>query len=115
MTDEPTIRSDVAGAITRIAVAGDVDADSSPALRTALTAALAAEPRPTRLEVDMSAVDFCDAAGPRALITAWRQGAAQGTAVLVAAASPQVAGILQLTGLDKVFAPAGNGPAPQAG
>jgi anti-anti-sigma factor len=104
MSDLLTVRTVVTGDVARITVAGDVDWDSAEELRTALTVALAAQPPPARLEVDMTAVDFCDSAGLRALIAAWKQGTDQGTTLTVVAASTQVTGLLQITGLDQALA-----------
>lgn len=63
----------------------------------------------------MAGVDFCDSAGLRALIAAWRLGTAQGTDVAVSATSPQVAGLLEVTGLDQALGAPLNDRSPQAG
>ncbi|WTW92000.1 STAS domain-containing protein [Streptomycetaceae bacterium NBC_01309] len=104
MIDGITVRTETMGAVTRIVVGGEVDWDTADGLRNALTAALAVQPPPVRVDVDMAAVDFCDSAGLRALIAAWKLGAAQGTAVAVSATSPQVAGLLDITGLAQALA-----------
>lgn len=78
-----------------LAVAGEVDAATSPALRDAIRAAAAVNARPP-LHVEMSNVSFMDSSGLSALVAAYRRSHG---AIRVIAPSPSVTRILELTGL----------------
>ncbi|MEU8303177.1 STAS domain-containing protein [Actinomadura sp. NPDC048955] len=85
--------------IAILALQGDLDMASAPALGERLLAAL---PRSARLLIlDLSGVTFCDAAGLTLLIGIQRQATGLGLTLRLSAPRPQVAKLLRITGLDR--------------
>ncbi len=84
-----------------VAVTGEVDAYTAPKLRAELLAAVREHPVVT---VDLSAVTFMDSQGLTALITARQQAEQRGTSLVLDGVPPRVLKLLQLTGLDAMFA-----------
>ncbi|MEU8799085.1 STAS domain-containing protein [Spirillospora sp. NPDC048819] len=86
---------------TVIAISGELDIASTPALRERLHTAL----RDTGpyVVIDLSGVTFCDASGLALLVDARRRTEPKGTTVVLAGPRPQMARLLRLTGLARVF------------
>jgi anti-sigma B factor antagonist len=99
-----------------MSVQGEIDLYTVPRLQRELSTVLAAAnpPRPVRLIVDLSGVDFCDSTGVNALLLAHRQARESGGGLELAAPRPAVRKILQVTGLETVFTVVDN-PAPAVG
>ncbi|NEA72728.1 STAS domain-containing protein [Streptomyces sp. SID13588] len=81
---------------TLITVAGDIDLDSVPLLRAALEQCLLDGIR--TIEVDLSAVTFCDCTGLNVFLTALQCTAAAGGTLRLHHPSAPVARLLALTG-----------------
>ncbi|MFG2841067.1 STAS domain-containing protein [Streptomyces zaomyceticus] len=86
-----------------LAVAGEVDIDTAPALSIALDAALCGSPAPKSLVVDCSGLRFCECTGLNELLRARHTAAGVGIGFALAGLSPQVARLLDLTGTRAVF------------
>jgi anti-sigma B factor antagonist len=86
-----------------IALAGEIDLYTAPRLQSELTSALSAT-EPARVIVDMSAVEFCDSTGMNVLLAAHRLAAERGGDFALAAPRAAVRKILEVTGLNAVFA-----------
>ena len=87
--------------IAVVAVSGEVDLSTVPALEAAIDEALAGGPK--ALVIDLSGVDFLASAGLQTLVaTHERIGKARGLAVV--ADGPATSRPIQLTGLDQVLA-----------
>jgi anti-anti-sigma factor len=85
--------------ITILALRGELDMASAPAVGEHLLAAL---PRSARLLIlDMGEVSFCDAAGLSVLIGVQRRAAGLGITLYLSRLRPQVAKLLRITGLDR--------------
>ncbi|MFB9963775.1 STAS domain-containing protein [Sinosporangium siamense] len=84
-----------------MAIAGEIDLYTAPRLQSEFTRLL--QEGPTRVVIDMSAVDFCDSTGMNVLLSALKRLKERGGALEVAAPRPAVRKILQVTGLDSVF------------
>jgi anti-anti-sigma factor len=78
-------------------LAGELDLARAPALREQLLGLL--RPGSSRLILDLSRVSFCDASGLAVLIGTGRRARVLGGFQRLAAVSPQVARVLNLTGL----------------
>ncbi|MFJ3205773.1 STAS domain-containing protein [Streptomyces sp. NPDC086989] len=108
-----------------LAVVGEADIDTEPALARALTAALREPPPPRALTVDCSGLSFCGCAGLNQLLRVRHAAVEAGVSFALADLSPQVARLLDLTGARAVFdvlpklptagqaGPAGHIPSPQ--
>ncbi|MFJ3176532.1 STAS domain-containing protein [Streptomyces roseus] len=86
-----------------LAVVGEVDIDTEPALARALTAALSEPPPPQALTVGCSGLTFCGCAGLNQLLTARHAAAEAGVSFALTALSPQVARLIDLTETRAVF------------
>lgn len=84
-----------------IEVAGEVDVYSVPLLREEL--AQLAPPRPLRIAVVMSAVEFIDSAGIGVLVGAVKRAEASGGRVALVGCSPHVDRVLRRMALHRVF------------
>jgi len=78
-------------------LAGELDLARAPALREQLLGLL--RPGSSRLILDLSRVSFCDASGLAVLVGTGRRARLLGGFQRLAAVSPQVARVLNLTGL----------------
>jgi anti-anti-sigma factor len=97
-----------------IATPDEMDIANAAELARALQAA---SNGPPAIIADMSATDFCDAGGLRALLQASRTATANGSELRIAAPTPLVRRVLALTGLDRdlrVFATLTEAAAPAA-
>jgi anti-anti-sigma factor len=86
-----------------LAVAGQIDLDTAPILRRALAGALAELAIPPALVVDLSAVDFIDAAGIGVLVGVANRARRAGGGMALRAPSPTVVRVLALVGLTGAF------------
>ncbi|MFC3433239.1 STAS domain-containing protein [Nocardia seriolae] len=86
-------------AATVLAVAGEVDLATAPALENAIDAALTA--KPSALVIDLSEVSFLASAGMAALVAVHKR--AGDTRIAVVADGPATSRQLKMTSLDQVF------------
>lgn len=87
---------------TVVALRGEIDIATAPALRERLNRALALAARHhRRLVIDLSGVSFCDASGLAVLVGTLRRARRLATPMCLAAPRPQVAKLLSTTGLDR--------------
>jgi anti-sigma B factor antagonist len=86
-----------------MSVAGEIDLYTAPRLHGELIAVLTGD-TPVRLVIDMSGVEFCDSTGMNVLLAAHRRAHEQGGDLELAAPRAGVRKILQVTGLETVFA-----------
>ncbi|MFD7417446.1 STAS domain-containing protein [Kitasatospora purpeofusca] len=80
---------------------GDLDIETLPPAEQALDEALRASP--LVLVVDLEQVGFCDSSGLNLLLKARMSAKSAGAELRLAAASPTVLRLLELTGADTVF------------
>ncbi|MFJ8160133.1 STAS domain-containing protein [Streptomyces sp. NPDC096136] len=92
-------------------VRGEIDMDDVDGLHTDLAAGLAASR--DGLDVDLSAVTFCDSSGLHILLDLHRLAQAGGKSVVLTALSNPVARLIRMTGADDVLTVHGR-PAPRA-
>jgi anti-anti-sigma factor len=96
------LSAQIAGGITIAELTGELDISSAPALREQLLSLL--WPGSSRLVIDLSKVSFCDATGLAVLVSTGRRARLLGGFLRLAAASPQVDQVLNITGLDRHLA-----------
>ncbi|MFC9795537.1 STAS domain-containing protein [Streptomyces sp. NPDC127584] len=89
---------------------GEVDGDTAPALADALDAALGGSPAPDTLVVDCSGLRFSACAGLNEFLRARHAAAAAGIRFALAALTPQVARLLDLTDTFTAFEILPEGP-----
>jgi anti-sigma B factor antagonist len=94
----PTLDIEVIDDVIR--VAGDLDLSTAPCLHAALVEAL--RRGPSRLALDLTALNFCDSSGLSTLVHARSQLSAPGELVLHGA-SEQLRQLLRITNLDSSF------------
>lgn len=83
-----------------VAVGGDVDNDTAPQLRQAITTAY--KDGATRVVVDLTATDFLDSSGLGALVGASKEHSGQGELVLVCP-RPQLRKLFEISRLNEVL------------
>jgi anti-anti-sigma factor len=98
----PRLSARTTGGITVAELAGELDIARAPDLREQLLGLL--RPGSGRLVIDLSEVSFCDASGLAVLVSTARRARLLGGFLRLAAVSPQVGRVLQLTGLDRSLA-----------
>jgi anti-anti-sigma factor len=86
---------------TVVALRGDIDIATAPALRERLFGLL--RPGMRLLILDLSGVPFCGAAGLAVLIGTRRRAISLGITVHLSALRPQTAKVMRITGLDRSF------------
>lgn len=91
-----------------VAIAGELDCASAPALHTALDAAVRTGAQV--VVVDAAAVDFIDCRGLRELTWARTVLQAEGRVLLLSAPSPALVRLLEWTGLTHTFLIHGRSP-----
>ncbi|MFI8228298.1 ANTAR domain-containing protein [Streptomyces sp. NPDC085900] len=101
-----TIESVADGDRMLVTVHGELDLGGT-GLRTALGDVL--DRSATGLDLDLTALGFCDCGGLNILLDLRRQALAQGKTVGVRACSPAVTRLFELTGTRELFAPSGPG------
>ncbi len=95
-----TVRRDGARAVVQ--VSGAMDYDTSPALEQALAQLVQDGTR--HLVLDMAAVAFCDSSGINALVRTLARASQEHGSLALAATTPRVQGVLEMTGVDAVIA-----------
>jgi anti-anti-sigma factor len=80
---------------------GDLDILTTPVLRERLLSVLG--PGVRLLIIDLSGVSFCDVSALAVLIGTQRRARGLGITVRLAAPRPQMAKLLRVTGLDRIF------------
>ena len=98
----PRLSARTTGGITVAELAGDLDIASASTLREQFLGLL--RPGSGRLVIDLSKVSFCDASGLAMLVNTARRASLLGGFLRLAAVSPQVGRVLQLTGLHRSLA-----------
>jgi anti-sigma B factor antagonist len=91
-----------AGGLSIAELTGELDIASAPALRDQLLSLL--RPGSNRLVIDLSRVSFCDASGLAVLVNTARRARLLGGFLRLAAVSPQVGRVLNITGLHQHLA-----------
>ncbi|AEW97817.1 MULTISPECIES: STAS domain-containing protein [Streptomycetaceae] len=86
------VRSTVADRAAVISVAGELDMETAPELRLAVSACLQQGPR--SLSIDLSRVSFCDCSGLNALLRARRLTAEAGVRLRLLCPRPQLLALL---------------------
>jgi anti-anti-sigma factor len=84
--------------VIRLAVAGEVDLDTVPSLREAITEMIKTD-HPESLIVDHDAVDFLDSTGIAVLVEGRHLADACGTAYQIINAHDMVGRVLEITGI----------------
>ncbi|TDT95815.1 anti-sigma B factor antagonist [Streptomyces sp. 846.5] len=94
------------GSATVLALTGELDHDTAPALRERLAQALARAGRPGHtptVVVDCAGLLFCDSTGLNVLLTARLQADEQGISIRLAALRGHVVRMFDITGAGTVF------------
>lgn len=99
MTLKATAKPYHAGGIV-VGLEGELDLATGPQLDTFIEAL---EMRPERLVLDLSGLEFCDAAGLKALLAVERKLAVHGVDLILGNPQRMVARVLALTGLNRHF------------
>jgi anti-sigma B factor antagonist len=84
-----------------VSVAGEVDLSTSPPLRDALERAVSLGPN---VVVDLSEVTFLDSTGLGDLVRARESALSKGGQLHLVLTQPRIRRVLEITGLDTVFA-----------
>ncbi|MER6677320.1 STAS domain-containing protein [Streptomyces sp. NPDC000983] len=79
-----------------VTFAGEIDLATAPLVRGALAGCLRDGVR--TIDVDLTAVTFCDASGLNAFLTAFRLGADRGTILRLHHPPPGLARVIEMTG-----------------
>ncbi|MGW7332416.1 STAS domain-containing protein [Streptomyces sp. NPDC054840] len=82
---------------------GEIDIETAPCLRLALTEALAQASSAKPVVVDCSHLTFCDSAALNVLLTARRAAQETGTVIRLAAPGHQLRRLLEITGALPLF------------
>jgi anti-sigma B factor antagonist len=101
MTATPIVTSTRDGDWRVVAVNGEIDVHTGPALREHLLSTFANGE--DTVVVDLSQVSFLDSSGLGVLVTAHKRARATEGTMRIAACRPQVATIFQITALDRAF------------
>jgi len=101
-TSEFTVGSRRVGTSVVVAVAGELDLDSAPALTSELTSAMD-ERAIEAIVVDCQGMSFCDSTGLNALLAARLRAEGQGLAISLAAVPAATSRMFGITGADTVF------------
>jgi anti-anti-sigma factor len=107
-TSEFTVGSRRVGTSVVVAVAGELDLDSAPALTSELTSAMderaiEAIEAIEAIVVDCQGMSFCDSTGLNALLAARLRAEGQGLAISLAAVPAATSRMFGITGADTVF------------
>ncbi|TQN28649.1 anti-sigma B factor antagonist [Haloactinospora alba] len=84
-----------------VTIRGEIDLYTAPQLHSELTDALSDGTH--RLVVDMSRVEFCDSTGMSTLLSAMKRARENGGDLELAALTPAVRKVVDVTGLNAVF------------
>src|SRR5712664_4596891 len=88
-------------AVTIARLEGELDIATTPALRERLLSVFG--PGVRLLIIDLSGVSFCDVSALAVLVGTQRRARRLGITVRLAAPRPQMAKLLRVTGLDRIF------------
>jgi anti-sigma B factor antagonist len=91
------ILTEITATSSSMTVRGEVDLATAPQLRHAITDRLSQGPSPT-LRLDLGGVSFMDSTGLKVLLAGQRTARLLGGDLVLTAASPQVARLLQIIG-----------------
>jgi len=86
----------------RLVVRGELDLLAAPSLRTALLEA--SHHDGATIALDLSAVTFIDSTGISVILQAWQRANGAGGRLVLSAASPVVARVIEATGLTELLA-----------
>ena len=89
------------GQETRLLIRGSLDINTAPALAEEIDKILAG--RPTRVGVDLAALDLIDSSGVAALVKLYKGVRAGGGSIQISGARDQPLAIFKLLRMDKVF------------
>lgn len=89
------------GGVHRVALTGELDQDSAPAVRSTLDAIVLVPHG--GLILDLSELAFCDSSGITALLHAYDRAASAGVTPVIAGLAENVSRLFDLTGLSQVF------------
>jgi anti-sigma B factor antagonist len=92
-----------------VSLSGQINVDSSPALRDCLRAILSTEPLPKTVTVDFAAVPYIETSGVATLIEALRIAAHQQTRLHLKGLRGPVLRMFEVTGVLPLFDPGGRG------
>ncbi|GAA3276490.1 hypothetical protein GCM10018962_95120 [Dactylosporangium matsuzakiense] len=84
-----------------LAVQGEVDVATAPALREAIVRAV--DGRPARVVIDLGAVSFLDSSALGVLISGYKYALGAGVRVLLAKPGPGVYRLLRTSGMVEIF------------
>jgi anti-sigma B factor antagonist len=87
--------------VTVVRLAGELDLECVPAIRAELRDVFVQGGE--QLRIDLAGVTFIDSTGLGALVWAWKQARMFRMRFLVVNPSPEVARLLSLSGLDRIF------------
>ena len=91
------------GDVLTVALAGELDLATGPELRARLTRLVQSDPPPARLVLDLAHLQFLDASGISALLSAQRAVAASGGSVVLRSPSRLVRRVVKVLDLDRVL------------
>lgn len=100
-TDESIVVRETLDGLPVVRVFGRLDTTLTDELEAALTP-LVAQPEP-KVIVDLSETTYCNSAGLRTLVTAWRKAHQNGGDVVLTSLNERVLEIFQMVGFDKIF------------
>ena len=89
------------GGVTTVVLGGELDLECVPVVRTELRDVFMQGG--DELRIDLSGVGFIDSTGLGSLVWAWKQARMFRMRFLVVSPSPEVARMLTLSGLDRIF------------
>jgi anti-sigma B factor antagonist len=92
-----------------LAVAGEIDLSTAPALEEAAGKLL--DERPGILLIDFAGVPFCDSSGIGVLVRLYNRATVIGTRLVLRRPTPNVRGILDMTSLSRILRVDENEPA----
>ena len=87
--------------VTRLVIAGELDVVTAPEMRGDIEKLLAR--KPTKVEVDLSALRMLDSSGVGALVSLYKRVRAQGGEVVMVGLRDQPLAIFRLLRLDRVM------------
>lgn len=87
---------------TVVAAAGEIDLYTAPTLQAQLTDVI--RDGPAQVVIDLSGVEFCDSTGMNVLLVALKRVRERDGSLVLAGPQSPVRRILEITGLDTVFA-----------
>ena len=104
-TDVPALRAAVArhGADVVVSLSGELDLATADRLRTRLQRVVAAEPAPASVVLDVSGLQFVDAAGIAVLLSAQRALAARGGRMSLRSPSRLVRRVVRVLDLEHLL------------